>query len=225
MYAYPNRFPWRLTTLLREHPKVCAYLDIPIQHAATPVLRAMRRAGSGEQVRAILDRLREEVPGITLRSTVLVGFPGESEADVEELVALVREYGLGRLGTFTYSPEEGTPGHGLAGRVPPAVARERELLVLAERDRALAAAQRARVGTEVEVLVDEVHETESGPLAVGRPESDAPEVDLVARIEGFGRRAPRVGQILRARVTGLAEELDLVCVPLEARGEGRRGRR
>jgi ribosomal protein S12 methylthiotransferase len=104
MYAYPNRFPWGLTTLLREHPRVVPYLDIPVQHVATPVLRAMRRAGSGEQVRRILDRLRTEVPDITLRTTVLLGFPGETDADADELVRFVEEYRLSRLGAFSSWP-------------------------------------------------------------------------------------------------------------------------
>jgi ribosomal protein S12 methylthiotransferase len=144
MYAYPNRFPWDLVPLLRDHGKVLPYLDIPIQHAATPVLRAMRRAGSGEQVRATLDRLLSEVPGITLRTTLLVGFPGETEAHVEEQLELVRTYRLGRMGVFTYSPEEGTSGFDLAERVPEDVADARRDRVLAVRDEVLDATQTLR---------------------------------------------------------------------------------
>ncbi len=207
MYAYPNRFPWELTALLRDHPRVLPYLDIPVQHAATPVLRAMRRAGSGEQVRATLERLREEVPAITLRTTVLLGFPGESEADVDELVALVRACGLGRLGAFAYSPEEGTAGFDLPERVAPERVEERIARVLAARDEVLEAQQRALVGTDVEVLVDERHATR----AVGRTPADAPEVDLIATLEGPAAARARVGDRLLARVTGLDEERNLVC--------------
>ena len=183
MYAYPNRFPWGLTGLLAEHPKVLRYLDIPVQHIATPVLRAMRRHGSGDQVRRILDRLREEVPGLTLRTTLLMGFPGETDADAAEAAAFVREYELGRLGAFTYSPEEDTPGFGMPDRVPAEVARERRDAVLEARDDVLRASQKARVGQQVEVLVDEVHGFPDGTREayVARPDTDAPEVDLVAR--------------------------------------------
>lgn len=178
MYAYPNRFPWDLAPLLADHPKVLPYLDIPIQHAATNTLRAMRRAGSGDQVRKILDRLRTEVPGLTLRTTVLMGFPGETDADAAEVVDLVRDYGLSRLGAFTYSPEEGTPGFDLEGAVPEDVAAARRDAVLEARDAELKKTQEAAIGTEVEILVDEPPDPDGG-FVVGRGAMDAPEVDMV----------------------------------------------
>jgi ribosomal protein S12 methylthiotransferase len=211
MYAYPNRFPWELTALLAQHPRVIPYLDIPIQHAATPVLRRMRRAGSGDQVREILDRLRREVPGITLRTTVLLGFPGETEADVAELIELIEEYGLARLGAFAYSPEEDTAGFSLPDPVPAAVAAERVQAVLAARDRALEATQRKLVGTEIEVLVDEA-EGAPGPdgrgTRVGRGDMDAPEVDMIARVDDA---AAAVGERIRVRVEELDPEFNLLC--------------
>jgi len=207
MYAYPNRFPWELTRLLREHPRVLPYLDIPVQHVATPVLRAMRRAGSGDQVRRILDRLLEEVPGITLRTTLLVGFPGETDADAAELVELIRTYRLGRLGAFTYSPEEGTPGFDLDGEVPGEVAEARYEAVMAARDEVLREGQEALVGRELGVLVDEAHAGEEA-LAVGRTEMDAPEVDLIAVVRGS---SAAVGETVRVRVEEVDAELNLVC--------------
>jgi ribosomal protein S12 methylthiotransferase len=205
MYAYPNRFPWRLTELMREHGTIAPYLDIPVQHIATPMLRAMRRAGSGDQVRAILDRLRGEVPGITLRTTLLLGFPGETDQDVEEAIAFVREYELGRLGAFTYSPEQGTPGFELEGRVPADIARARYEAVLAERDRALRASQAALVGRDMEILVDEQHA--DSRTAIGRAAMDAPEVDLVCRVRG-SRAA--VGELIRVHVEAIDREMNLV---------------
>ena len=206
MYAYPNRFPWRLAELLREHPRVLPYLDIPVQHIATPVLRAMRRAGSGDQVRRILDRLLEEVPGITLRTTLLVGFPGETDADAAELPEFIRTYRLGRLGAFTYSPEEGTPGFDLPERVSPESMKARYDAVIEARDEVLAAFQRDRIGQSVEVLVDEAH----AGLVIGRTREDAPEVDLIARIEDC--EAP-VGARVDALAIGLDEEQNLICRP------------
>jgi len=213
MYAYPNRFPWRLTELLRDHPRVAPYLDMPLQHAATPVLRAMRRHGSGEDVRRILDRLFAEVPGLTVRTTFLLGFPGETDADVDELVQLIEEYRLGRLGAFTYSPEEGTHGHELPDRVAADVAWRRYEAVVAARDANLEREQAALVGKQVELLIDEEHATR----AVGRTERDAPEVDLIASLEGV---EVGVGERVEVRVEALDDEFNLVCGPLTASTTG-----
>ena len=213
MYAYPNNFPWRLTTLLREHPRVIPYLDIPVQHVATRVLRRMRRAGSGDQVRRILDRLREEVPGITLRTTLLVGFPGETDEDVAELCEFVRAYGLGRMGAFPYSHEEGTPAFELEDLVPEEIVTERCERVLAARDEVLAASQAAQVGTEVELLVDELHPAPSNGIGAGRAEArlvgrtscDAPEVDPFVAVSGIELAAIAVGDRIRARIVSVED--------------------
>jgi ribosomal protein S12 methylthiotransferase len=209
MYAYPNRFPWRLAELLRDHPRVLPYLDLPVQHVATGVLRAMRRAGSGDQVRAILDRLRSEVPNLTLRTTLLLGFPGETRADVAELVEFVQRYELGRLGAFTYSPEEGTAGWDLPDRVPPEEQERRLCEVLAVRDAVLARSQGSRVGTDIDVTVDSVEPGRDAAL-VARADWDAPEVDLVARVRGV---TAGVGERVQVRVAEVDADLDLVCGP------------
>jgi ribosomal protein S12 methylthiotransferase len=212
MYAYPNRFPWRLTELLRDHPKVVPYLDIPVQHIASGVLRAMRRHGSGDQVRRILDRLFEEVPGLTLRTTLLMGFPGETDEDAAEAVRFVREYGIGRLGAFTYSPEDGTAGWDLPDRVPSDVAQARAKAVLEARDAVLRASQQALVGTRTELLVDELHPHEDGSVtAVGRTDRDAPEVDLLAAVELDPGATVSVGDRLLVRVEGVDDDMDLEC--------------
>ncbi len=205
MYAYPNRFPWELTPLLRDHDKVVPYLDIPVQHSSSSVLRAMGRAGSGEQVRRTLDRLFEEVPGITLRSTLLVGFPGETDADFEDLLAFTREYRLGRMGAFVYSREEGTPAADLEDTVSAELAEERLGVLLAVRDEVLGELQRAWIDETVEVLVDEA--PGAAGIALGHTAMDAPEVDPVAFLS-----APdaAVGDRRRGRVEGVTDELNLV---------------
>jgi ribosomal protein S12 methylthiotransferase len=211
MYAYPNRFPWDLTGLLREHERVLPYLDIPVQHIATPVLRAMGRAGSGDQVRATLDRLFEQVPELTLRTTLLVGYPGETDADVQELVDFVREYRLSRLGAFTYSHEEDTPAAELdAPAVPEAVAQERLAAVLAARDDNLDAVQESLVDQRLEVLVDEAADTDGNNYAVARSAMDAPEVDPRTFIT-TGALGLEVGRRLTVKITGLTEEGDLIA--------------
>ena len=221
MYAYPNNFPWELTRLLREHPRVVPYLDIPVQHIATPVLRAMRRAGSGDQVRRILDRLREEVPNITLRTTLLVGFPGETEDDAAQLPGFVREYGLGRLGAFSYSHEEGTPAFELDGLVPEEAIAARHDAVLSARDEVLQASQQALVGTDLDVLVDEVHPNRGmegeagGARVIGRTDFDAPEVDPCVLVPfGPEHRIPDVGDWIRVRIEGVEDDFALAARPL-----------
>lgn len=206
MYAYPNRFPWRLLDVMKAHPTVAPYLDIPVQHIATPVLRAMRRHGSGDDVRRILDRLRGEVPHLTLRTTLLLGFPGETDADAAEAARFVKEYKLARLGAFTYSPEQGTHGWDLPNRVPADVARARYEAVIAARDEVLRAEQRAWIGKDVEVLVDESHP--DSKTVVGRPVQDAPEVDLIAVVRDS--RA-KVGDCIMARVEDVDRESNLVA--------------
>lgn len=203
MYAYPNRFPWELTSLLRDHPRVEPYLDIPVQHAATNVLRAMGRAGNGDQVRRILDRLLEEVPGITLRTTLLLGYPGETEEDVEELIQLVEEYSFTRLGAFTYSDEEDTPAFGGAGQVPAEEAQHRLAAVLAARDKNLARVQGEQVGRTLEVLIDE--DPDEQGIALGRTSMDAPEVDPRVLVAG----ETRVGQRVQVAIDGVHENFDL----------------
>lgn len=217
MYAYPNNFPWGLTRLLREHPKVYSYLDIPVQHSATNVLRAMGRAGSGDQVRRILGRLRDEVPGITLRTTLLLGYPGETDADFEDLLQFIEEYSLGRMGAFLYSHEEGTPAEKLKDDVPHTVKEERYRRLLEVRDGVLQEQQAELVGTELDVLIDE--DSRFGP--VGRTDWDAPEVDLLALVETpEAAERPAVGERVRVRVRELDDEYNLICTRELGAGEG-----
>jgi ribosomal protein S12 methylthiotransferase len=205
LYAYPNAFPWEVARTIREHPRVVEYLDIPIQHIADGVLRRMRRASSGAQVRRILERLRAEVPGIALRTTLLLGFPGETEEEFEELLAFVRAFRFERLGAFVYSHEEGTSAFELPHDVPPETAQRRCEAVLRAQGEIHAERNRSLVGSEVEVLVDG---QDASGVWVGRTRADAPEVDGTVRLRGNGVRA---GDLVRARVLGVeGEGYDLV---------------
>lgn len=175
MYAYPHTVAPELTALLREHPKAVKYLDIPIQHISSSMLKAMKRGVSGEQVRGILDRLRDEVPGIAVRTTLITGFPGETEGDFAELRDLVTDYRFERLGVFTYSHEETTPSYDMPDQVPGevAAARQRELMELQRG--VMNDFQQSLVGRTLPVIVDGYEE--SGEFLVGRTWADAPEVD------------------------------------------------
>jgi ribosomal protein S12 methylthiotransferase len=175
MYAYPHTVGPELTRVLREQPKMVKYLDIPIQHITAPMLRAMKRGVSQEQVEGILWRLRDEVPGIAVRTTLISGFPGETERDFEAQLDLCARFRFERMGVFTYSREEGTPAHDLRDQVPAAVAEERRAALMAQQQRIMRDYQESFVGRTVRVLVDGV-DAASGAV-VGRTFADAPEVD------------------------------------------------
>lgn len=204
MYAYPHAFPWRLTEVMRAHATVVPYLDVPIQHIATEVLRRMRRGGTRASVERLLWRLREEVPGIVLRTTVLVGHPGEGAAEFEELLRWLAEFRFERLGAFAFSPEAGTPAAADPERCAPGEARRRLRAVLELQAGIHAEHQRRRVGRLVEVLVD----GRAGGDALARSAADAPEVDGLVRVAD-PRGELRAGEFAPVRLTR-AEGYDLL---------------
>jgi ribosomal protein S12 methylthiotransferase len=200
MYAYPHTVSPALTAFLREHPKAVKYLDIPIQHISSPMLRAMKRGVSSEQVLGILQRLRAEVPGIAVRSTLITGFPGETEADFAALRTLVDEFRFERLGVFTYSREEGTPSHDLPDQVPAAVAEARAAALMAAQKLVMDRFQQGFVQRTVPVIVDGMDE--HGHL-VGRTWADAPEVDCTVRLPADCGLA--AGDIADVRITAAVD--------------------
>ena len=209
MYAYPHTVDKELTRVLREHDKLVPYLDIPIQHISSPMLRAMKRGVSSEQVADILWRLRDEVPGIAVRSTYIVGFPGETDADFDALLDFTEKYRFERLGVFTYSTEDGTPAAGLPDAVPEEVATERQARLMAAQKLILDAHNAARVGQTLRVLVDG---REDKTRCVGRTVADAPEIDCRVLVRSESSREGEglvAGEFADVRITGV-EGYDLV---------------
>ena len=209
-YSYPADFPEDVLAAMASNPKVCHYLDIPLQHIADGVLDRMHRHVDGAWTRALIARLRREVPGVVLRTTMIVGHPGETEEAFDELLDFVREARFERLGAFTYSEEEGTYGaEHFADDVPPEVKQER-LDRLMELQRGISLDyNRSRVGTEVRVMVDGFI---PGPdpesrIAVCRSEFESPEVDGEILVRGMAPDV-KVGDMVRVRITA-AEEYDL----------------
>lgn len=194
-YVYPYPHVDDIVPLMTSTgPGLLAYLDVPFQHASPRILRLMKRPAAPEKV---LDRVRawrQAQPGITLRSTFIVGFPGETEAEFEELLAFLREAQLDRVGCFAYSPVDGAAANALPGPVPEPVREERRARFMALQAEISAARLRARIGSELDVLVDAV---ELG-VAVARSAADAPEIDGVVRIDDAARLAP--GAFARVRV-------------------------
>jgi ribosomal protein S12 methylthiotransferase len=205
MYAYPNTLGDATLEAMADLPKVCRYLDLPLQHASRRVLAAMKRGGSAASLAALLAKARRAVPDLVLRTTFIVGFPGEEQEDFDELLSFVRDVELDHLGAFTYSPQEGTGAEPLGDPVPDAVKAERRDELLAVQAAISRRRNEARVGSTVEVLVEGVH-PESEHLLVGRWRGQAPEVDgTVIVTDGV----VQPGTVARA-VVEEAHEYDLV---------------
>ncbi len=206
LYAYPTNFTSELTDLMASEPRLLEYVDLPLQHISSRILRAMRRPDDPEQVRRLLARLREAMPDITLRTTFIVGFPGETERDVELLAKFMQETQFDHVGVFTYSREEGTEAADLPDQIPEAISQERrDYLMSLQAPISLARNQRY-VGRSIEVLVEE--HWPAGKGIIGRGRKDAPDVD--GRV--FVRNAQfSPGQIITAIIEE-AHEYDLVGV-------------
>jgi ribosomal protein S12 methylthiotransferase len=212
LYLYPTTITDDVLDAMAECEKVCRYVDLPLQHASPAVLKRMRRPGNRRTYDALLDRIRRRVPGVTLRTTLIVGFPGETDEDFGELEGFVGDTRFDHVGVFTYSHEEGTRAFDLPDDVPAAVKRRRRNALMAKQKRIVAKAQKGRIGSEVEVLID-------GPSAEhefvlqGRLEGQAPEIDPVVVLTDADPELYGPGDLIRARITG-AREYDLVAAPL-----------
>jgi ribosomal protein S12 methylthiotransferase len=212
LYLYPTTITDDVLAAMAECEKICRYVDLPLQHASAAVLRRMRRPGSGKTYLRLLDRIRQRVPAVALRTTLIVGFPGESEADFAELQAFVADVRFDHLGVFTYSHEEGTRAFDVPDDVPPAVKRRRRNALMTEQKRIVARLQKARIGSEVDVMVDGPS-PEHELVVQGRLESQAPEIDPVVVLTEADPETVRPGDLIRARIIG-ARGYDLVATPL-----------
>ncbi|MEK7445922.1 MAG: MiaB/RimO family radical SAM methylthiotransferase, partial [candidate division NC10 bacterium] len=181
--------------------RVVPYVDMPVQHGDDAVLRAMRRAVTARRMKEILTRFREAIPGVTIRTTVLVGFPGESEAAFDTLLAFVEDAGFDRLGVFTYSSEEGTPAVALGDRVPAEVMVERAALVQEMQDRLAWQRQKDLYGTRLTVLVDGPSADGAFPFE-GRTAGQAPEIDGVVYLRDRALTPGRFAEVRIVEVEG-----------------------
>jgi ribosomal protein S12 methylthiotransferase len=206
MYAYPGRVSRRLIAAMAEIPEVVPYLDMPLQHGSVSMLRRMRRPANMTMVRRTLTDLREAMPEIALRTSLIVGFPGETEAEFEELLDFVREVQFDHLGVFTYSPQERTPAAVMDGQLSERVKRTRRAAAMKLQQGITFAKNRALVGSELDVLVESAGADET---ATGRSYRDAPEVDGAMHVRGVAQP----GDIIRVRVTE-AQPYDLFGVPV-----------
>jgi ribosomal protein S12 methylthiotransferase len=200
LYAYPSTVTDELLAVMGEFPVVCHYLDVPLQHSHPDLLRAMHRADMVKHVSGMAARLREALPGATLRTTFLVGFPGETDAHVDHLVDYVRESQFDHVGVFVYSPEEGTPAYEMDGLPDLEVAEARLARVMEAQQEVVASRAAARVGMVSEFLL-ESPDADAPDLWRARSRGQAPEVDGITRIAGCGTQV-KMGDFVRARFTG-----------------------
>ena len=213
LYAHPAHVSDELISAIRDLTPVVKYVDIPLQHISDRLLAAMRRETDGEFIRRLVDRFREQVPGIALRTTFIVGFPGETEQEVEELAGFLRQSRFERVGIFLYSPEPKTPSEKMAGHLPDPIKQER-LNRLMRLQREISEENNQKwLGREIEVLVDEetTVQGERGRVYLGRTYADAPEVDGQVFLNSSDPLQP--GRLVRARVTD-STEYDLVAEPV-----------
>lgn len=214
MYTYPNSLSDATLAVMAAEPKVCSYLDMPLQHASAAVLKRMRRGGNRALLEKLLKRAKETVPGIALRTTFIVGFPGETDEDFEELLAFVREIEFDRVGVFTYSDEEGTHGFDLDGKVPARTMRSRRAKLMREQAKISKRKNKALIGRRFRALLEGVSQ-ETDLLLQARLESQAPEVDghvLINDVpEGFAGKA---GDFIEIEISE-AHEYDLVARVVE----------
>ena len=216
-YSYPAAFPEDVLDQMADNPKVCRYMDIPLQHISDKVLDKMHRNVTGAWTRELIGKMRERVPGVVLRTTMIVGHPGEGKKDFNELLEFVKEARLERLGAFKYSEEEGTYGaENFKDSISDKVKQERldELMTL--QSEISFAFNQSRVGTEVKVIVDDFVDG----IFVCRSEFESPEVDgeILVRYEGASLDDvdpySLIGEFMMVKVTG-ADEYDLIAEPLE----------
>ncbi|HNM30670.1 MAG TPA: 30S ribosomal protein S12 methylthiotransferase RimO [Chitinophagales bacterium] len=207
-YAYPSKFPLDVIETIRDSKHICRYLDMPLQHASDNMLKAMNRQITLEETKELITNIRNIIPNITLRTTMLVGFPGETDEDIDALCAFVEWAKFDRLGVFTYSHEEGTSGYALNDDIPAEVKAERAARVMEVQEEISIAKNAAKVGNTQRVLIDRIE----GGFFIGRTAADSPEVDNEVLIDASAHYL-RVGDFADIHITR-AESFDLYGEPV-----------
>ena len=189
LYVYPNMVSDKLIEVVSSSEKICKYIDMPLQHASAAVLRSMRRGGNRTSLTRMIERIRKGIPGVTFRTTMIVGFPGETEADFQELKSFCKDMEFDRLGVFAYSDEENTAAFELGRKLPSRSIERRRKILMEQQAKIAAKKNKALVGKELPILIEGPSD-ESDLLLQGRLESQAPEIDGVCLINDS-----EVGQI------------------------------
>ena len=199
-YAFPSGFPLDVLDVMRERSNICNYLDMPLQHVSDNMLKSMRRGTTREKTYNLVNTIREKVPGIALRTTLIAGYPGETEQDHEDMLRFIEDLRFDRLGIFTYSHEENTHAFSLTDNVPEEVKQERAQAVMAVQEGISAELNQQKVGNTFKVLFDR----KENDNFIGRTEFDSPEVDNEVLVSAKDTYV-RVGDFANVKITGAAE--------------------
>jgi len=205
LYTHPVHYNDELIEVVASYPKICSYLDLPLQHISDKILGRMNRPIEKSKVISLINKLRDRIPNLTLRTTFIVGFPGETDKDFEELLSFVKEFRFERLGAFIFSREEGTPAYDFPRQIPMRIKKERLKELMLTQQSISKEINSSYIGKEVKVLVDEIQSGEP-KIAIGRTKGDAPEIDGKVVIRGD---KIQVGKFIKVKVTE-ASEYDLV---------------
>jgi ribosomal protein S12 methylthiotransferase len=212
LYLYPTTISDEVIEAIGDCEKVCKYIDLPLQHASDSMLQRMKRPGTRASYERLLGNIRARLPGVTLRTTFIVGFPGERDEDVDALVDFVETVGFDHVGVFTYSHEEGTPAYAVADTVPTAVKKKRQGRLMSRQKQIVSRRQKARVGERTRLLVDGPS-PEHDLVLRGRLEGQAPEIDPQVYLTDCDPAAIRAGQFLDVEIVG-ARGYDLIARPI-----------
>jgi ribosomal protein S12 methylthiotransferase len=208
LYAYPNKVTQKLLDTMAAYPALAKYIDMPLQHASARVLKRMKRGASGDIFLKLIERIRRTIPGVAIRTSFIVGFPGETGEDFEELCGFVQAARFDNLGVFTYSDEDTSGSYALDGKVDGRTKQNRKRRLMAIQRKIARARNRALIGTEATVLV-EGHSEETDLLWKARLATQAPEIDGAALVNDFEGAEPRAGEMRRLRITE-AHDYDVV---------------
>jgi len=214
LYAYPNRVTQRLLDTIAEHASLAKYIDMPLQHASANVLKRMKRGASGDIFLKLIERIRRTIPGVAIRTSFIVGFPGETTDDFAELCQFVEAAKFDNLGVFTYSDEDTSASYALDGKVDGRTIQNRKRRLMAIQRKISRARNRALVGREADILVSGLS-AETDLLWEGRMSTQAPDIDGVTLINDFEGSEPAAGEIRMLRITE-AHDYDVVGTLLPA---------
>jgi ribosomal protein S12 methylthiotransferase len=208
LYAYPNRITQKLLDTIAGHESLVKYIDMPLQHASGSVLKRMKRGANADIFLKLIEKIRRSIPGVTVRTSMIVGFPGETEADFEELCQFVEAAKFDRLGVFSYSDEETSKSFALDGKVNSRTIYNRKRRLMSLQRKISKARNRQLIGSEFPILLEGVSK-ETDLLWEGRLQGQAPEIDGVCFVNDFGPAEPQVGEMRRIRITE-SHDYDLV---------------
>jgi ribosomal protein S12 methylthiotransferase len=203
-YAYPSGFPMDVIQVMEENPKICNYLDIPLQHGSSRILKAMRRGINREKTVLLIDDIRSQIPSIAIRTTLIVGYPGETDEDFLEMYNFVKSMKFDRLGVFCYSHEENTHAFNFIDDVPESIKKDRAEKIMDLQASISYELNQKKIGQSFKVLVDRVE----GDFFVGRTEYDSPEVDNEVFIKKDHNTYLRIGEFVNIKINN-SEHFDL----------------